>query len=183
VQHIELLLCAARWRRYNLQNIEYANADKFRFSHLTHKRQFRLPTRVKFGTKKQTTGSLEQVNFPPIGERVWRTDKNHDLGQDDAGLSINAKFGIHTIAAMRALCERTKLGSTITRFMFVLFLKPDERKVNSVALKRIAEDRKEWQKLKIAMEVIHLVVSRALKEEEETAITIYSGTFVNKWPK
>ena len=42
----------------------------------------------------------------------------------------------------------------------------DLTKGNYVALKRIAEDRKEWQKLK-ELEIMHLVLSRLLEEEEK----------------
>ena len=54
VQHIELLLCAARWRHYKILNMQMRT--NLGFLNL-HKRQFRLPTKVKFGTKKQTTAS------------------------------------------------------------------------------------------------------------------------------
>jgi len=49
-----------------------------------------------------------------------------------------------------------------------MHLLSDLMKGKYVALKRIAEDRKEWQKLKRA-EVIHLLLSRLLGEEEVRA--------------
>ena len=47
-----------------------------------------------------------------------------------------------------------------------MHLLSDLMKGKYVALKRMAKDRKEWQKLKRAGSYIHLLLSRLLKKEE-----------------
>jgi len=59
------------------------------------------------------------------------------------------------------LCEGKTTGGTKTMHLLM-----DLKKGKYVALKRIAEDRKEWQKLKRAGSRIHLLLSRLLEEEE-----------------